>query len=391
MTKVRWVVLVLLVAAAGWFGITGLRPAPPPLIATAPVMLADIEDTVIATGTIESSQLVSVGAQVSGQIKSLHVQVGQSVQAGDLIAEIDSTTQRNAVRTAEASIITNQAQQAAQEANLKLAESNLKRQRALLEADATTRASLESAEAQYASALAQMQSSKAQSEQVQSNLDNALANLAYTRILAPMDGTVVAVIAREGQTINATQSSPTIVKLAKLDTVVVTSGISEADVVRVKPGQTVYFTTLGDAKKRYYGTLRSVAPAPSSIEQDTGGRSVNSSGGATQAVYYNAVFEVPNPDGTLRIAMTAQVYVVLAEAKQVPVIPSAALSDPNPDGSYTVRVPDADGRPQTRQVTVGINNNVHAQITSGLAVGDQVVVGEEGMGPTAQNNGVMFF
>src|SRR5690606_20284445 len=142
----------------------------------------------------------------------------------------------------------------------------------------------------------------------------------------------------------AVQSSPTIVKLAKLDTVTVTAGISEADVVRVKPGQTVYFTTLGNPAKRYYGKLRTIAPAPTSIEQDTGVRSANAGGGSTQAVYYNAVFEVPNPEGDLRIAMTAQVYVVLAEARQVLAIPSAALGDATPDGKYTVRVLDAQGR-----------------------------------------------
>lgn len=380
MTRTRWVVVTLVAVIVVWSAFRGTRPAPPPQVATAPVELADIEDTVIATGTIESSQLVSIGAQVSGQIQSLNVRVGQHVKEGDLIAEIDSTTQRNAVRNAEASVTTNQAQRRAQEANLKLAESNLRRQRALIAEDATSRAQVESAEAQYASALAQMESSKAQTEQVQSQLDNALANLAYTSIRAPMDGTVVAVIAREGQTINAAQSSPTIVKLAKLDTVVITSGISEADVVRVRPGQTVYFTTLGDSETRYYGKLRSVAPAPSSIEQDTGGRSVNASGGATQAVYYNAVFEVPNPDGTLRIAMTAQVYVVLAEAKQVPVIPAAALGEPGTDGTYTVRVVDAQGMPQPRQIKVGINNNVNAQVLEGLTVGERVVIGEAGVG-----------
>ncbi len=391
MTRTRWVVLALLVAVGAWFLFRSARPAPPPRLVTAPVTIADIEDTVIATGTIESSQLVSVGAQASGQIQSLKVQVGQQVKAGELLAEIDSTTQRNAVRNAEAAVTTNQAQRRAQESNLKLAESNLKRQQALLAEDATTRATVESAEAQYASALAQMESAKAQSDQVQSQLDNALANLAYTRIVAPIDGTVVAVIAREGQTINAAQSSPTIVKLAKLDTVVITSGISEADVVRVKPGQTVYFTTLGDSKKRYYGKLRSVAPAPSSIEQDTGGRTVNSSGGQTQAVYYNAVFEVPNPDGTLRIAMTAQVYVVLSEAKQVPVVPAAALGPQGPDGTYTVRVPDAAGVPQPRQIKVGINNNVNAQVLEGLVAGDRVVIGEAGVSTGPMNSGGMIY
>jgi macrolide-specific efflux system membrane fusion protein len=380
--------LAVAVLIGGYFGLRSLRPAPPPRLATSPVTIADIEDTVIATGTIESSQLVSVGAQASGQIKSVKVQVGDQVLAGDLIAEIDATTQLNTLRAAEAAIATNLAQREVQAANLKLAELNYKRQTALLAGDATTRSAFETAEAQYHTSQAQKRAADAQSEQVQSQLDTARANLGYTRILAPMSGTVVAIVVREGQTVNAVQSSPTIVKLAKLDMVTVTAGISEADVSRVKAGQTVYFTTLGNSRKRYYGKLRSIAPAPSSIEQDTGGRSANSSGGSTQAVYYNAVFEVPNPEGELRIAMTAQVYVVLAEAKQVLTIPSAALGDPLPDGKYTVRVVDAQGQPQPRQINVGINNNVMAEVTGGLATGDQVVMGEAVAGTTPGGNAV---
>lgn len=381
MTRTRWVVAVLLVLIVGYAALRAARPEPPPRLAASPVTVADIEDTVIATGTIESSQLVSVGAQASGQIKSLKVEVGQQVEAGDTIAEIDATTQLNALRAAEAAVTTNRAQRDVQAANLRLAELNYNRQKALLAEDATTLSAYESAEAQYHTALAQKNATDAQAEQVQSQLDTARANLGYTRIVAPMSGTVVAIVVREGQTVNAVQSSPTIVKLAKLDTVTVTAGISEADVARVKPGQTVYFTTLGNPRKRYYGTLRSIAPAPASIEQDTGGRSANASGGSTQAVYYNAVFEVPNPEGDLRISMTAQVYVVLAEAKQVLTIPSAALGEALPDGRYTVRVLDAQGRPQPRQVSVGINNNVTAEVTAGLAEGEQVVMGEAGIGP----------
>jgi macrolide-specific efflux system membrane fusion protein len=389
MSKTRWSMLALVVLVLGYFGLKSLRPDPPPPVATSPVVVADIEDTVIATGTIESSQLVSVGAQASGQIKSVKVEVGQQVEVGDLIAEIDATTQLNALRSAEAAVTTNQAQREVQAANLKLADLNYKRQQELFAENATTRSAFETAEAQYLTSRAQEQATKAQTEQVQSQLDTARANLGYTRILAPMSGTVVAIVVREGQTVNAVQSSPTIVKLAKLDTVTVTAGISEADVSRVKPGQTVYFTTLGNARKRHYGKLRSIAPAPSSIEQDTGGRSANAGGGATQAVYYNAVFEVPNPEGDLRIAMTAQVYVVLAEAKQVLTIPSSALGDALPDGKYAVRVLDAQGVPQTRQITVGINNNVTAEVTSGLTAGEQVVMGEALPGGMPMGGGVI--
>jgi len=383
--------MVLVVGVLGYFGLRSLRPAPPPKLATSPVVVADIEDTVLATGTLESSLLVSVGAQASGQIKSLKVELGQQVKAGDVIAEIDSTTQRITLRNIEAQIANNRAQQAVQLANLKLYEQKNKRQRSLFEQKATSQDELDSSEASLDSTRAQIKSLEAQLDQIQTSLETARANLGYTRILAPMNGTIVALLAREGQTVNAVQSSPTIVKLAKLDTVTVTAGISEADVGRVKAGQGVYFTTLGDTKKRYYGKLRSIAPAPASIEQDNAGRTTTTTGGNNnQAIYYNALFEVPNPTGELRISMTAQVFVVLNEAKQALTLPSSALGAQAGDGSYTVQVVDAQGRPQPRKITVGINNNLNAQIISGLAAGELVVVGEAS-GITRSNNNVVIF
>ena len=391
MRKSYWLVLVLVVGVLGYFGLRSLRPAPPPKLATSPVVVADIEDTVLATGTLESSLLVSVGAQASGQIKSLKVELGQQVKAGDVIAEIDSTTQRITLRNIEAQIANNRAQQAVQLANLKLYEQKNKRQRSLFEQKATSQDELDSSEASLDSTRAQIKSLEAQLDQIQTSLETARANLGYTRILAPMNGTIVALLAREGQTVNAVQSSPTIVKLAKLDTVTVTAGISEADVGRVKAGQGVYFTTLGDTKKRYYGKLRSIAPAPASIEQDNAGRTTTTTGGNNnQAIYYNALFEVPNPTGELRISMTAQVFVVLNEAKQALTLPSSALGAQAGDGSYTVQVVDAQGRPQPRKITVGINNNLNAQIISGLAAGELVVVGEAS-GITRSNNNVVIF
>jgi len=186
-------------------------------------------------------------------------------------------------------------------------------------------------------------------------------------------------VVKEGQTLNAIQTAPTIVKLAQVDKITVSAQISEADVMRVKPGQKVYFTILGNPDKRYYGKLRSIDPAPTSIESDTNApvsSSTSSSGSTSNAIYYNALFDVPNPDRELRISMTAQVYGVLGEAHQATVIPSAALGEKARDGSYVVFVLNAQGKPVPRKITVGINNNAVAQILSGLAVGEQVVVGE---------------
>jgi macrolide-specific efflux system membrane fusion protein len=364
---------------------SALRPAPAPALATSPVVVGDIENTVVATGSLEASEMVSVGAQVSGQIKSLKVALGDRVKAGDLIAEIDSTTQLNKVRNARAALTSTRAQRAVQVATLKQAELAFERQKTMLKEEATSHADYESAEATLATTRAQIQALDAQIEQGQTELDTAEANLGYTRIVAPMAGTVVAIVAKEGQTVNANQSTPTIVKLAKLDTITVSAEISEADVVKVQPGQTVYFTILGNPEKRYYGKLRTIEPAPESIASESSAAgSSSSSSSSSQAIYYNGLFEVPNPTGELRISMTAQVYLVLDEAKGTLVIPSAALGAREPDGRYTVMVVNAEGKPEPRRVSVGINNNANAQVLSGLKAAEKVVVGEASATPQAR-------
>jgi macrolide-specific efflux system membrane fusion protein len=370
--------LSIAILAAALLGWRLLRADAPPLLATSPAMIADIEETVLASGTLEATEMVSVGAQASGQIKSLKVKLGDRVKAGDLIAEIDATTQENEIRNARAALASLRAQRAVQVAMLRQAELAFERQKMMLAEEATSRADYEAAEANLATTRAQIQALDAQIEQGQTMLDTAVANLGYTRIKAPIDGTVVAIVAKEGQTVNAAQSAPTIVKLAQLDTMTVSAEISEADVVRVRPGQTVYFTVLGNPDKRYYGKLRTVEPAPQSLQSET--TSAASSGASNtqgSAVYYNGRFEVPNPDGELRIAMTAQVHIVLAERKDALTIPSAALGTRASDGSYTITVLDDRGRPTPRQVTIGINNNLSAEVLSGLKEGERVVVGED--------------
>ena len=379
--RVFLIIGVLILALIVW---RSVRPAPPPVLATSPAVIGDIENTVVATGSLEAFKLVSVGAQASGQIKSLKVQLGDKVKAGDLIAEIDPTTQLNNVRNAEAAVTSTRAQRAVQAATLRQAELAFERQKTMIKDEATSKADYETAEATLASTRAQIEALDAQIEQGQTQLATAKANLGYTKIVAPIDATVVALVAKEGQTVNAVQTAPTIVKLATLDVMTVSAEISEADVIKVRPGQTAYFTILGNPDKRYYGKLRSIEPAPSSIETETSATSSTTSSSTTQAIYYNGQFEVPNPDGELRISMTAQVYLVLGEAKDALIIPSAALDQKGPNGSYTVLVVGPDGKPAPRQVTIGLNNNATAQVLSGLKAGEKVVVGEGSATPTPQ-------
>jgi macrolide-specific efflux system membrane fusion protein len=342
-----------------------------PAFVTATAALGDLEQSVLATGTLQAFKQVSVGAQASGQIKSLNVALGDSIKKGQLIAEIDAMKQENDLRNTQAALLSAEALLGSRQALLKQAELNFQRQKELLSADAIARQTYEQAEATLGTSRADIKTSEAQIAQARIAADTAQVNLSYTRILAPMDGVVVALVAQQGQTVNANQSAPIIIKLALLDTITVKAQISEADVVRVKPGQKVYFTILGAPDKRYYTTLRSVEPAPDSIVSDTA-TSVNTA----NAIYYNGLLDVPNPDGLLRISMTAQVYIVLNEAKGVITIPSAAITQSGRRGAASVRLVTAEGKAEKREVKVGIDNNVNAQILEGLAVGDKVVLSE---------------
>jgi macrolide-specific efflux system membrane fusion protein len=366
----RWAALIVVVVAAagaGWWYFV----KPPVVVApqTVAVSRGDVEQTVLASGILQANSLVSVGAQVSGRIEKLDVKLGDVVKSGDPLAEIDSLDQENAVKSSEAALASVTAQLHSAEAAVKTAQAALDRSDQLTAKGLVATADHETAQAAVGTAEAQVEVMTAQLQQATIAVDNAKLNLSRTKITAPSAGTVVAVLVDAGQSVNAVQSSPTIVKLADLGTMIVKAQISEADVPRVKPGQPVYFTILGEPDKRITATLLSIEPAPDSITTETTVSSTSST-----AIYYNGLFSVPNPDGKLRIDMTAQVTIVLAQAKNALLVPSSALTASPSGKGYTVGVYDPATKTVERtKVTVGINNNVTAEIQSGLKEGDLVV------------------
>ncbi|CAJ1842945.1 efflux RND transporter periplasmic adaptor subunit [Aeromonas salmonicida] len=364
---VRLLLPALLLIAVGWF-FSGTGAAPVASYITATAERRDLEQSVLADGTLQAQKLVSVGAQVSGQIKVLHVALGDQVKQGDLLVEIDDLTQQNALKDAEAALDNVQAQLASRRATLRNNGLVFDRQRKVLARGLGSQADYDSAEATLIATRADIRALIAQAVQARIAVDTARVNLGYTRIVAPMAGTIVAIPVEQGQTVNAVQSTPTIVKVARLDTMTVEAQISEADVIRVSTGLPIYFTILGAPEHRYEARLRAIEPAPDSINDDT-------SSSTTTAVYYNGLFEVSNPEGALRIGMTAQVHLVLATERNALVIPAIALSGDR------VQVVDGAGKLQWRQVKVGLNNKVDAQILSGLEAGESVVVSQL----TAQN------
>lgn len=381
--RVRWLIVAAAVIVAGlgaklWFF---SEPEAPPFL-TAQAVRTDMEDTVLATGELKAYQLVSVGSRATGQVKSLKVALGDKVQRGQLIAEIDSLTQQNDLKTAQASQRNYEAQLRGKQATLRQAEAALERSKKMLARDAGSRQDYEDALATRDVAKEAIVALQAQIEEAKVNVANAEVNLGYTKITAPMDGVVVSIITKQGQTVNASQSAPTIVMLAQLDTMIVEAEISEADVVRVKPGQKVYFTILGEPDHRYQATLRAINPAPESVKNEDSNTSSSSSSGSSSssssssAIYYYGLFDVPNPDHKLRIYMTAQCTIVLNEAKNAVSIPSTALGKKDAKGRYAVQVLKNDGKPEQRWVTVGINDSAKAQITQGIEPGERVVVGQ---------------
>ncbi|WP_263913950.1 efflux RND transporter periplasmic adaptor subunit [Achromobacter sp. 79A6] len=376
-SKVRRYVLIAVVLLIIAYGVRAafFSAPPPPTFAVAEVTRGNLEDSVLASGTMDAIERVSVGAQATGQLKSLKVALGDRVKKGQLVAEIDDLTQQNELRNAQAALQTRRAERAAKVATLKQAELAFRRQRQMLAADASSREAYETAEATLGVTRADISSLDAQIVQAEIQVDTAKVNLGYTRIVSPIDGIVVAVVTKEGQTVNSFQSAPTIIKVAQVATMTIKAQISEADVTRVKPGLPVYFTILGEPDQRYQATLRAVEPAPESIQKDDATASLTSSGSnsTSAAVYYNGLFDVPNPDEKLRISMTAQVSIVLGEARDAVVVPASALGKRGEDGRYAVRVVDKNNQTETRQVKIGMNNNVQAQVLEGLEVGERVV------------------
>jgi macrolide-specific efflux system membrane fusion protein len=305
--------MAAVLAGAGWWAWktygNGADPREQYQLAT--VQRGDIEDLVTATGTVQPRDYVDVGAQVSGQLKRLHVEVGSQVQAGDLLAEIDPTVLKATADARRAGLRSQRATLTERQSALALAELQLRRQKNLTAADATTTEALQLAEAAVRSAKAQAASVQAQIEQTESALRADEANLNYARIYAPMTGTVVSVTARQGQTLNANQSAPTILRVADLTTMTVQTQVSEAEVSKLRRGMEVYFTTLGGQGRRWYGALRKVEPTPTVTNN---------------VVLYNALFDVPNTNQALMPNMTAQVFFIAASAQDVLLVPTAAVT-----------------------------------------------------------------
>ncbi|AIM23429.1 RND family efflux transporter MFP subunit [Serratia sp. SCBI] len=363
-------VAIVLGGLAG--GLLGLNRAPdvsPPQ--TARVDRGDIEKSVLATGILKPARQVNVGAQVNGQLKKLYVKPGDRVAQGQLLAEIDPTLQLNELRKSQAELRSAQAQKLASQAQLKQYQLELARQRALARDRAGVASDLEKAQAQHDAQLAQLKVNESQIVQAEVAQETARANLAFTRITAPIDGEVLGIVTQEGQTIVSSQSAPTILVMADVDTMMVHTRISENDILQVRAGQPLWFYVAADPRRRYEGVMGAIQQAPAeALEADPLGRN---SSQQTAAVYYNGVFAVANGERRLRTSMTAQVFIITERATGVVRLPMAALGEALDGERYQISVLEGQ-RVVARSVRIGKRDRRYAEVLEGVRVGEQVLL-----------------
>jgi macrolide-specific efflux system membrane fusion protein len=359
-------ILLLVAAGAGWFflGNTQVNSSQKGRVASAEVVTGSIEEMVTAQGKLEPKEFVDVGAQVSGQVKILAAEIGDTVKAGDLIAEIDPEVFLTRVAANEARLKTLQAQKIQREAEANSARQKLKRAQLLIKDNAISKELLEDAQTAVRVADAQTASLSAQIEEAVSTLEGDKANLSYTKIYATMDGTVVAQSVREGQTVNANQTAPTIVQVANLDVMTVKAQVAEADIMKLKEDMPAYFTTLGSNGRRWDGVVRQILPSPEVIND---------------VVLYNVLIDVANKDRQLMSGMSAQLFFVSGKADNVPLVPVTALLRPvpaqNSDQGEAYQVKVMTGTTITEKIVhIGLMDRSVAEVRHGLKAGDKVVL-----------------
>ncbi|WP_435641064.1 efflux RND transporter periplasmic adaptor subunit [Micavibrio aeruginosavorus] len=367
--RFKFVLITLLVlvaiGAGAWFA--WKAPAsknPAATMMTVQVQTTTVDDVVTAQGKLEPRDYVDVGAQVSGQLEKIHFELGDVVKAGDLLAEIDPEVYETRVEADQARLKTLAAQRLQQEASVLQAQQKFDRNKKLVKAKAVSQENFQDAETALAIAQAQLAALDAQIAEAQSTLEGDQANLGYTKIYAPMDGTVVVQSVQEGQTLNASQQAPTLVQLANLDTMTVRAQVAEADIMRLKADMPVSFTTLGSQGRTWTGIVRQILPSPETIND---------------VVLYNVLVDVDNKDRQLMTGMSTQMFFEINKAENVLALPVSALGKrvPDQDGegtlAYSVRV--VQGRKiEDRVVQIGLMNRTMAEVKSGLSAGNEVAL-----------------
>lgn len=377
------VVLIASIAGVVFFA---LKPAVVRYDKTELVTRGDIQSTVITTGVLKPIRKINLGAQVNGQLKKLYVKQGDQVKEGQLLAEIDPVLQQNELEKSEAELNSAKAQLRSSQVTLKQYRLALRRQQKMQADGSGIQNDLEVAQAQFDSQTQQLEVNQAQIVQSEMAVKTARANVGYTRITSPIDGEVLGIVTQEGQTIVSSQTAPTIMVIADLSTMRVHTRISETDILKVKPGLPLWFNVVAAPEQRYQSVLSDIQNAPDEVLKE----GTDASSAANQpaaAIYYTGYFDIPNTQRHLKTSMTAQVFIIVHEAKNVLRIPLSALGERVGDGRYKVQFLPTGGNHSDvlleGVIETGIRNAELIEVKAGLHEGDRLVPVQSAMAGSA--------
>ncbi len=326
--------------------------------ATAVASAEDIQQVVRAAGVVQPLKKVDVGAQVSGQVRTLFVKLGQEVKVGDRLVSLDADLAASDVVQGEAALEQQRAAVRVRTLELEAAQTEFGRQTKLNEVGMTPRQDFDRAKQAVERIQADIEGVRASERRLKADLERRRLALRYTEIRSPIDGQVVNLPIQEGQTVLSMQMAPLLMTLANLSKVTVKARVPEADISAVRVGNHATFTAMG-VQKAYQGQVSSVQPMPEKV------------GGA---LYYVVSIDVDNEDRALLSEMTVSVQIEVSEAKGVLAVPVAALGSKTLDGKYEMDVLEPGGKVAQKLVRVGVTNGAKVQVLDGINVGDRVVI-----------------
>jgi macrolide-specific efflux system membrane fusion protein len=338
--------------------------AAPPRLDTVTARRGDIQDTVGAAGKLQLYKYADAYAQIAGQVEQVLVAVGDTVKANSMLLEISPTLQPTKAENNRAQMARMQAELSDQRAQLDFAELQFKRQTQLKAQNATREDAFESSRMNVSSARARVDAIDAQIRQLEATLKIEEDSRKQTQVLAPISGTVVTLGARAGQMVSNAQPAAPLLRIADLSKLTVAARVAESDVTRLRGGMQANFTTPGYPGRHWSGKLRQVIPVAAEGTGEQG-----------KQAFYIVLFEVNNPEHELMSGMSTQVQFVVAHAQNALLLPASALGAPDADGLYSVNLVDAQRRVSARKLKIGMRNAREVQVLSGLAEGEQVLVG----------------
>ncbi|WP_314987066.1 efflux RND transporter periplasmic adaptor subunit [uncultured Campylobacter sp.] len=351
----------------------------------------DIRGTVTAAGEVYARDLVDVGAQVSGQIKKLYVKVGDKVQKGDMIAQIDSVTQENEIAQQKAQLLIHEANLASAKIAAENAKTQYNRELELYKRNAASKEAVENAKNSAALKEAEQKQIEAQIEQTKLQLSTAETNFDYTKITAPISGTIVSMPVEEGKTVNSNQTTPTIVKIADLSKMEIKMQIAEGDISKVKVGMDVEYSILSDLDNIKKAKIYKIDPGLTTLSDGTYDKTSSgssSSSSSDSAIYFYAKMLVDNENDFLKIGMTTENNIIVSEANNTSYLPTSVIKR-DAKGDYVTVLNG--NEPEQRYVKTGVSDDLNTEILSGLDEKDEVLIADGKAAPLNMDGPPMVF